>query len=457
MKYLRSIRFRIASFSALITGVVVLVFSVFSISLVRNEYIDAIDDEMKRFGEDMVKEMADSSRFDNEELIDLFDMFDDRKSLHLIAVVSPEDKILFRSSRWRKHVLELERHQPTYFRTIVHDDNRWRYARIRDGKWQIFVGYNLEELIEVEQEIVRTFTIAYPFSLILAFFGGLLLAHRTMQPVAVMTMIAKEIGAKGLGSRIPKTRSEEDELGQLTKVLNRMFERLEVSFEQTSRFSSDASHELNTPLTIMQGELELALQRRGLHSESERLLSNLLEETQRLKTITRSLLLFSRSDAGMLIPEGTNIDLNKTMQSLLEDVQSLDAASALSFDIKLDEGLFVSADESLLRQAFYNMLANAVRYNRPNGRVSVVMRKTEDWIYCQISNTGPGISARNFERVFDRFFREDTSRSGSQKGFGLGLPLAREIFNAHGGSVLLSKSDLEETIFEVNLPASYTN
>ena len=454
MKYLRSIRFRIALFAALITGFVVLVFSVFSISLIRDEYIDAIDDEMKRFGEDMVKELSHSERFDNEELIDLFDMFDDRKSLHLIAVASPEEKVLFRSSRWRKHVLELERHQPTYFRTIVHDDHSWRYARIREDKWQIFVGYNLEEMIEVEEEIVSTFVIAYPLALILAFFGGLLLAHRTMQPVAVITKIANEIGVKGLGTRIPNTRSEEDELGQLTKVLNRMFERLEVSFEQTSRFSSDASHELNTPLTIMQGELELALQRRGVHSASERLLSNLLEETQRLKTITRSLLLFSRSDAGMLIPEKTNIDLKDTMQSLLEDVQSLDAANSLSFDIGLDEKLFVKGDESLLRQAFYNMLANAVRYNCPNGRVSVVMQKTGDLIKCRLTNTGPGISVRNFERVFDRFFREDTSRSRGQNGFGLGLPLAREIFKAHGGSVNLSKSDLEETVFEVHLPAS---
>ena len=109
-------------------------------------------------------------------------------------------------------------------------------------------------------------------------------------------------------------------------------------------------------------------------------------------------------------------------------------------------------DKILLRQALYNLLKNAVIYNRENGHVTVSLGKNADKIVCRISNTGPGISLTNQGKIFDRFFRGDTSRTRSNDGFGLGLPLAREILRAHGGETNLIKSDLEDTTFEFFIP-----
>lgn len=452
MIFFRSIRFRLALWSAIITGAIVLVFSTFSTYLIHNSYLDTIDNEMEQFGEDIVEELDDEDRFDREVLVDFFDLFDDRKSLHLIAVVSPNGEIIFQSSHWKQHSLELDRERSSYHKSVRHDGKDWRYSRIKENRWQIFVGSQLDEVYENLEKILSTFAIAFPLAIILAGIGGLILAHRAMKPVKLITRTAKEISARGLGQRIGEESLIDDELGRLTQVLNSMLSRLEVSFEQTARFSADASHELNTPIAIMQGELEAALQREDISEGQERLLSNLIEETQRLKTITRSLLLFSQSDAGNLKLENMSFDLSATIQALLEDAQILDAASDLKFKIDLAEAVNFRGDKTLLRQAFYNLLSNAIRYNRPNGFVRVSLQEKSGMLTVRISNSGPGIRPTNQNKVFDRFFREDVSRARKHDSFGLGLSLAREIARAHGGNIILLTSDSEETTFEVILP-----
>jgi len=198
--------------------------------------------------------------------------------------------------------------------------------------------------------------------------------------------------------------------------------------------------------------LETALQRETISESEEHLLSNLVEETQRLKTITRSLLLFSQSDAGNLKLESKPFDLSSTIQALLEDAQSLDAANDLSFKIDLEKRIIAHGDQTLLRQAIHNLLTNAVRYNHSNGVVGISLHKKPGLLTIRVSNTGPGISPTNQNKVFDRFFRADFSRTRKHESFGLGLPLAREIAKAHGGNIVLVASNSEKTTFEFKLP-----
>jgi two-component system heavy metal sensor histidine kinase CusS len=452
MNFFKSIRFRLALWSAIITGVIVLAFSTLSAFLMYHSYLDTIDNEMEQFGEDLVEELDDEGRYNQKELVDFFDLFDDRKSLHLIAVVSPNDETIFQSSHWKGHTLELDKERSSYHQTIRHDEKDWRYARVKENRWQIFVGSRLDEVSEIQEKILGAFAIAFPLATLLAAMGGLILAHRAMKPVKLIARTARDINAQGLGKRIGEGHLIDDELGQLTTVLNSMLSRLEKSFNQAARFSADASHELNTPLAIMQGELETALQRETISESEEHLLSNLVEETQRLKTITRSLLLFSQSDAGNLKLESKPFDLSSTIQALLEDAQSLDAANDLSFKIDLEKRIIAHGDQTLLRQAIHNLLTNAVRYNHSNGVVGISLHKKPGLLTIRVSNTGPGISPTNQNKVFDRFFRADFSRTRKHESFGLGLPLAREIAKAHGGNIVLVASNSEKTTFEFKLP-----
>jgi signal transduction histidine kinase len=256
-----------------------------------------------------------------------------------------------------------------------------------------------------------------------------------------------------LEQRIPDS-GDSPEASRVVQVLNRMMERLEASFRQATRFSADASHELKTPLTIMQGELENALQAAVPGSPEQQLFTSLLEQTQRLSTITRSLLLLAQADAGQLKLTLEPVDLGAELASMMEDAQLLAADSRLSFDVQAPPQLRVEADRTLLRTALFNLVGNAIKYNDPEGRIEVRLIAAQSKTVFTIGNTGQGIPVADQPKIFARFFRTGSADQPRPDGIGLGLSLAREILRAHGGELALQESRPAWTVFAATLPAS---
>ena len=230
-----------------------------------------------------------------------------------------------------------------------------------------------------------------------------------------------------------------------------MMDRLQRSFKQATRFSADASHELKTPLAIMQGEIENAIQEARPGSKEQQVLGNLLEETQRLKTITSGLLMLARADAGQLRPSLQNVDLSAMLEGLMEDARMLANGARLDFETKLPTGVMVRADPGFLRTALLNLLVNAVKYNEAGGRVEVVLESLGAQVRVTIGNSGPGIPERDQALVFSRFHRADAARQRTVDGLGLGLSLAREMVRAHGGELVLQESRPGWTSFVLTL------
>jgi two-component system, OmpR family, heavy metal sensor histidine kinase CusS len=189
-----------------------------------------------------------------------------------------------------------------------------------------------------------------------------------------------------------------------------MIDRLEASFHQATRFSADASHELKTPLAVMQGVGErAAISPSG--SPEQQVFANLLEETQRLKTITRSLLLLAQADAGQLPLTLESVNLSVALEWLTEDIEALAAESRLEVRFNAEPNLWVRADWPLYcDRLMLNLLHNALRYNVPAGWVEVILASRNGQVTLEVSNGGPGIQASDQSRVFDRFFRVDASR-----------------------------------------------
>ena len=231
-----------------------------------------------------------------------------------------------------------------------------------------------------------------------------------------------------------------------------MMDRLESSFRQATRFSADASHELKTPLAIMQGELENALQAAASGSVEQQLCSNLLEETQRLKSITRSLLLLAQADAGQHKLALAPVDLSAELEGLIEDARVLAADLRLTFDARIQPKVRVQADLALLRTTLLNLLTNAIKYNVPDGRIELRLESVRDKTNFTISNTGSGIPSGDQAKVFERFYRVEQTNTPRADGIGLGLSLAREIVRAHGGELLLVESREGWTSFSLDLP-----
>jgi signal transduction histidine kinase len=231
-----------------------------------------------------------------------------------------------------------------------------------------------------------------------------------------------------------------------------MFERLQGSFEQVARFTSDASHELKTPLALMRAEVETALETPGLAAGPRELLSNLIEQCTQLSQIVDGLLFLSRADDRSLAIERKPVDLVALVHDLAEDAEILAEPSKLELRSELPAELVVSGDRLLLARAVMNLIDNGIKYNEPGGSVILFASVNGKNASLRVRNTGPGLTLEQRERVFDRFYRSDPSHQKETAGHGLGLSIAREIARAHGGDVHLVHSDSSWTEFSIVLP-----
>ncbi|MCF7674977.1 MAG: HAMP domain-containing histidine kinase [Akkermansiaceae bacterium] len=299
----------------------------------------------------------------------------------------------------------------------------------------------------------QLFLLALPVALVAVGLGGWIVAGRALRPLRVIADTAARVTSRGLDQRIPLS-GEDPEIDRLSTMLNRMMDRLEAGFQQATRFTADASHELKTPLAILCGELENALQAAKPGSPEQQTFSGLLEETQRFGRSISSLLLLSRADAGQLVPALEPVDLDRLLREVLEDTAVLAEEAKLALQTGTLPELAVNADPALLRSALLNLLTNAVKYNEPGGVIRVTAEPAGDEVVLQIGNSGPGIPADDQPRIFRRFHRAERRAGPRVDGIGLGLSLTREILHAHRATVELKESRPGWTLFEVRMTSS---
>jgi len=315
-----------------------------------------------------------------------------------------------------------------------------------------FLGVNTA-LIDAQMHGVRNaLLLAFPLSLGLIALGAWFFSDRALAPVRRLTTSIRGVTAQGLNRRLTDD-AVDLEFAELLEVFNRMLERLERSFQQASRFSSDAAHELKTPLAILQGEIERAMASEQPGSPAQRQFAALLDEVRRLHGIVHKLLLLSRADAGRIALARTPFHLRDALADLAEDVQLL--APGMKIDMQIGPDVTLSGDADLLRQALQNLVANAVKYNSDpsKGWIRVRAARERAHVRIEVANSSPGIAPAHREKIFERFFRADPARGRGVDGLGLGLPLAREIARAHGGDLSLARSPPGEVAFVLALPA----
>jgi len=338
----------------------------------------------------------------------------------------------------------------TAFRTVAAGGSTWRLAVTGNPYTTLVLGVRLEESTRDLDRLRDRYLAAVPAVLLLVGLGAWWLATRALRPVAALTEAAESITAQGLAQRIAAP-AHDREFGRLVTVFNAMLDRLERSFQQARRFSADASHELKTPLALLQAEVEQGLRAEPAGSPAQQTYRSLLEEIHRLKSILDKLLLLSLADSGHLHLERTRLDLSSLVAGLADDAEEMHPD--LPLERALAPELTVAADATLLEQALRNLLGNAAKFNRPRGRIRVDLHGEGNDAVLRIGNAGPGIPAGDLPRLFERFYRGDPARRRDRPGgAGLGLSLSREILRAHGGEVRLLRSEPDWTEFEARLP-----
>ncbi len=325
---------------------------------------------------------------------------------------------------------------------------------VHDGV-TLYLGAALNEINADKSALIIALLIVLPLCVAIVAGGGWLLARKALAPIREIAAATEQITVHRLDQRLPVLHAG-DEIGRLAQVLNSMLDRLETSFHQATRFSADASHELKTPLTVLRNIVEELLDSPTVRGADQRKAQVLLEQTLRISSITESLLLLSRADAGQLKVDSIPADLGELIAGCAEDADAMAQDREIAIETKLPEKLTGLADPGRLSQILLNLLENAVKYNRAGGRISVTARREADGrISIAVGNTGARIPADKRDQIFNRFFRFTGDRAVA--GHGLGLSIARELARAHGGDLVLERSDEDWTVFVVTLPAAASN
>jgi heavy metal sensor kinase len=335
------------------------------------------------------------------------------------------------------------------FQTRTQGDHSWRVAVLASPRDILVIAADLEPFFAETGALRDTFLAIFALAMVAIGAGGWFLAQRALKPVNALIAAAESITAQELERRLPEQGSSE-EFDRLNRVFNRMLERLDRSFKQATRFSADAAHELKTPLTILQGQLNQALQEAPPGSPLQQKLGQLLEEVQRLTVIIRRLLLLSLADAGKLKVTLAPLALDTFLESIIEDVEIL--APELEVKSELSPGIVVQADAALLQQAVQNLVNNAIKYNVPDGQIQFGLFRQDGNVRLTVANTSRGIAEEDRKRVFHRFYRGDPAHSREVDGLGLGLSLAREIVRSHHGKLWLAEAPEGWVLFVLELP-----
>ncbi len=344
--------------------------------------------------------------------------------------------------------MDLPLKRPLLNTHIGPDGTEWRIAIMGNPANTLMIGADMTLFNSGMEELRQQYLLTVAAGLFLLGGGAWVIAGRALRPVNELSAALKNVHSKGLDQRLDTTGFDRD-FKNLVEMFNGMMRRLESGFHQATRFSADASHELKTPLAILQGEIETALQHASDNSAEQKMLGGLLEEIQRLKSIVQKLLLLSQADTGELRLDQAEFSLSDCVENHVEDLSIL--AEGLKVESNITSGLKIKGDVTLMQQVIQNLFSNAVKYNRPDGSIRVSLTDEEGRKVLTVSNTGTGVPEKDREKVFDRFFRADPSRNKEVEGTGLGLSLSLEIVRAHAGTLELVKSGEDLTEFRMIL------
>jgi heavy metal sensor kinase len=319
------------------------------------------------------------------------------------------------------------------------------------------IGRSLGDARRTVHDFTRSYFLALPGMIAVCTMFGWLIAGRAIRPVNLVAQAAQNITGSNLSLQIPR-RGAGDELDHLVDSFNRMTERLQQSFEQIRRFSTDVSHELRTPLTAVRGQLEVAVFTAETPDQYREAIINALEDVEKLSSIVRTLLLLSQAESGQVVLQKAPLNLADLAADVVDQFQIPAEGKNVTLTADLERGAIVSADHTQIERLLSNLLSNAVKYTPAGGSVKVSARRAESpgWALLAVEDTGVGIAQQNLPHIFDRFYRVRNAQTNSIQGLGLGLSFVAWIVDVHGGKIDVTSTEGAGSRFSILLPLAET-
>ncbi len=287
--------------------------------------------------------------------------------------------------------------------------------------------------------------------LAVAWLGSGWLSRKVLLPIESLSAMAETMSISDVPAQL-SLNSPYQEFHRLTRAFNATMDRFVKSGESQRRFVDHAAHELQTPLTVLQGNIEVILQKaRSAEEYRETLIGN-LEQVERLIALTRSLLTLTKFAGDRTVLERVPLELEPLLRDLLAELAVLAEDRMITLTMRAVPVPMVQADPNWLKQAVINLIDNALRYTPPGGAVTLSLEKDKDSVRISVEDTGQGIEPEHVPFLFERFYRTDHARAKVSGGTGLGLPIVKEIIEGHGGRVTIESCVGKGSIFTLHLP-----
>ena len=460
----RSVRLRLALWYAAATALVLIAFAWFVYEVIEHRLAAEIDRQL-RIDFDLVEAQLS---IDNEEHVQWnvrgshgdegfarmsawFEVWSENKELLLRHWPVPEANI--KDAPFAPHGSTLK------FATVELERGLFVRMMERPGRVQgqsviIRVFRDETEMRRSLREIIEVSLLGFPLAGALAAIGGYLVATRSLAPLDAMARQARRITSESLSKRLPNLNPN-DELGRLAAVFNETLTRLEASFAELQRFTSDASHELRSPLTALRAVGEVALRDGNDPAMLRETIGSMLEEAQRLTDLVDSLLTLARMDATKADAMREEVNIAALLEEIRDQFEVLAAEKKQTFGVTSDHNVVVQTDRTLLRLALVNLVHNAIQHSPSSSKVTLAAARRPGGVDISVSDSGHGIAPEYHEKIFEPFFRVDKARSRSGGGgVGLGLAIAKRAIERNGGRIIVESGSNRGSIFRIELPSS---
>ena len=386
---------------------------------------------------------------------------DERSSDKYIVILDQNGNLQFRSGSLANDHLPLSGSQlkevlsgKTCFKTINSSDGRLlRVVTIptEDNQQIIQIGIAVNNNAAPKIFLLALASLSC-LAILGSWFGGWFMAKKALRPVDCMIKELQQIETGNLGKRLT-TYPVKDEISALSGVINEMLTRLEDSFNQVRKFTTDASHELRTPIAIMKAGIEVALSRERDVQGYQHVIVNTLEDLGRLSKIIESLFLLARADAGQYKIHIERMDLCPVITDVAEQLKLVAEPKNISVSIEKASNTFIQGDELLIRMLLLNLADNAMKYTPANGAIKASLCKDNGCVRIVVEDNGIGISWEDIPHIFDRFYRANKAGMTNNTGGGLGLSICQWIAKAHHGTITVESELQKGSAFTVILPA----
>ncbi len=299
---------------------------------------------------------------------------------------------------------------------------------------------------------ISNILLALPFFIIIAGIGGVLITKKAFKPIDKIIETANSINnGNDLSKRI-NLKKASGEVAKLGQTFDSMFDRLENSFEKEKHFTSDASHELRTPISVIISQSEYALETKN-DEEIKSCIKVILDQGKLMSSLISQLLMFTRVDNGIEKASFEKINISELAEIIIEEMIYSSEKRNIKLLYDIEDNIFIRGDQTLITRMIINIISNGINYSKENGYVKTCIFKKKNKVYINILDNGIGISENDLNKIWNRFYRAEKSRNKSSSlNLGLGLPMVKWIVSIHSGEIYVSSKLNIGSTFSIVLP-----